>query len=112
MLANHPLLRVHYRQTESTGNLGADAESEIVLRGSAGGKDSRWPAQAHHNLRAGHGQRLAGPNVKWHTLPAPGVDVQLQSGEGFDFRVGRHAVFLPVAAKLAADKILRFQWRN
>src|SRR6476646_1934833 len=106
MLADHPLLRVHYRQTESTSNLGADAESEIVMRGSAGGKDSRWPAQAYHNLRAGRGQRLAGPNVKRHVLPSPGVDVQLQSGEGFDFRVGRDALFVLVAAKLAANNIL------
>src|SRR5215472_13563161 len=110
--ADHLLLLVHHGQTKGRRDFGADAESEIVLRGSAGGKDSRWPAQADHDLRAGHGQRLAGPNVKRNPLPAPGIDVQLQRGEGFDFRIRRHAFLLQVATKLAADKILRFQWWN
>src|SRR5215831_8596974 len=110
--ADHLLLLVHHRQTKGSRDFGADAESEIVLRGSAGGKDSRRPAQTDHNLRGGHGQRLAGPNVKRHTLPAPGVDVQLQRGEGFDFRIRRHALLLQVATKLAADKVLCLQRWN
>src|SRR5215471_2049044 len=110
--ADHLLLLVHHRQTKGSRDFGADAESEIVLRGSAGGKDSRRPAQTDHNLRGGHGQRLAGSNVKRHTLPAPGIDVQLQSGEGFDLRIRRHAFLLQVTPKLATDKILRFQRWN
>src|SRR5262244_1283409 len=110
--ADHLLLLVHHRQTKGRRDFGADAEAEVVLRRSAGGKDSRRPAHADHDLRAGHGQRLAGPNVKRHTLPAPGIDVQLQRGEGLDFRVGCHAFLLQVATKLATDKILCFQRRN
>src|SRR5262249_19708297 len=110
--ADHLLLLVHHRQPKGRRDFGADAEAEVVLRRSAGGKDSRRPAHADHDLRAGHGQRLAGPNVKRHTLPAPGIDVQLQRGEGFDFRIRRDAVLLQIATKLATDKIFRFQWRN
>src|SRR5215510_5756031 len=75
LLADHLLLRVHHRQTKGARDLGTDAEVEIVLRGRAGRKDRWRPAQADHDLRASHGQRLAGPNVKRHSLPAPVIYV-------------------------------------
>src|SRR5215510_7876670 len=73
--ADHLLLLVHHGQTKGSRDFGADSESEIVLCGSAGWENNRWPAQADHDLRGGHGQRLAGSNVKRHTLPAPRIDV-------------------------------------
>src|SRR5215831_21122865 len=110
--ADHLLLLVHHRQTKGSRDFGANAEAEVVLCRSTGWENNRWPAQTDHDLRGGYGQRLAGPNIERDTLPAPGIDVQLQRGEGFDFRARRHAILLQIATKLATDKILRLQRRN
>src|SRR4029453_4624027 len=53
-----------------------------------------------------------GADVERDALPAPGIHVQLQRGEGFDFRIGGHAGFLPVTTKLTANKILCLQRPN
>src|SRR5437870_5796928 len=45
-------------------------------------------------------------------FPAPGIDLQLQSGESFCLRVLGHAVFITVAAELTAHKILLLDGRN
>src|SRR4029450_12785322 len=112
LFTNHPLFRIHHRHTEGSRDVRTDAESEIVLCARAGRKDDGRLVQADDDLGARYWQRLPGPDVERHALPAPGIHAQLQSGEGFDFRIRRHAVFLAVATKLPANKILCLQRPN
>src|SRR5262249_40886524 len=106
------LFRIHHRHTKGSHDVRTDAESEIVRCTTASRKNDGRLAQADDDLSARYGQRLPSPDVERHALPAPGIHAQLQSGEGLDFRLWRHAVFLPVATKLAANKILCLQRRN
>ena len=112
LLADHLLFRIHHRHTKGSRDVRTDAESKIVGDTTAGWKDDGRLVQADDDLGARYWQRLPGPDVERHALPAPGIHVQLQSGEGFDFRIRCHAVFLPVATKLPANKILCLQRPN
>src|SRR5215470_13876666 len=106
LFANHFLFLIHYRQTNGSCDVGTDAESEIVRCTTAGRKNDGWLAQANDDLSARNWQRFPGADVERDALPAPGINVQLQRGECFNLRIGRHAVFLPVSTKLTANKIL------
>src|SRR5262249_2674900 len=86
--------------------------AEVVWRGRALGKDTRRPAQADHDFRAGYGQRLPGADVERHALPAPGVDVEPQGGKGFYLRIRCHAGFFAVPPELTADQVSRLQRRD
>ena len=61
--------------------------------------------QADHDLGAGHGQKLPGPNIEWHPLPAPRIDEEPHRGKGFHLRVLRHAFLLAVSPELPADQV-------
>ena len=76
------------------------------------GKHARRPAQSDQQFRACHGQALAGPNVERNALPAPGIDLEAQSHEGFHFRIGRHALLRSVAAKLPANDVILAERRD
>ena len=56
------------------------------------------------------GEVLARPDVKWHVLPAPRIEIQPQGRERLNFRVGRNASLVAVAAELAADDARRGWW--
>src|ERR1051325_8965872 len=62
-------------------------------------------AQAEKNLGAVDGEAFAGADVKRHAPPSPGINLQLERSESFDFGIGRHAGLLAVAAELAAHQI-------
>src|SRR5262245_47118377 len=106
LFANHLFLFIHHRQAKSSRDVGTDPESKIVGSTTARWKNFGWFAQTNDDLGACYGQRLSGSDVERDALPAPGIDVQMQSGEGFDFGIRRHAVFLPVTTKLTANNIL------
>ena len=71
----------------------------------------RRPKPRQH-FGAGHRQVLSRANVKRHALPAPGIDLELQSGERLDLRIGRDALFLPIAAELPPDQVVRLDRRD
>src|SRR4030095_7874802 len=112
LFADHLLLLIHHRQTKRSRDVRTDAESKIVAGTTAGWKNDGWVAQADDDLSARYRQRLPGPDVKRDALPAPGIHVQLQSGEGFDFGIRRYAVFVLIATKLTANKIFCLQRPN
>src|SRR5262249_5301611 len=47
------------------------------------------------------------PDVKWHVLPAPRIEIQPQRCERLDVRVGCDPGLITVAAELGADDTLR-----
>src|SRR4029077_16158505 len=75
-------------------------------------KNDGWFAQAYDDLSTRDWQGLPRPDVERDALPAPGIHVQLQSGEGFDFGIRGHAVFVSVTTKLTANKIVCLQRPN
>src|SRR5262245_33848684 len=109
LFANHLLLLIHGRQAKSSRNVRTDPESKIIGSTTACWKDSWWLPQSNDNLSACYRQRFSSPDVERDTLPAPGIHVQLQGDEGFDFRIRRHTVFVLVATKLAANNCLYLQ---
>src|SRR5215831_17057598 len=64
------------------------------------------------DLRRGLGQALAGTNIERHPLPSPGIDLETHGGEGFHFRVWRHAFFRAVTTELPAHDVTFNQGRN
>src|SRR5262249_28268882 len=112
LFANHLLSWIHYGQAKSSRDVGTDSESPIIGGTTARWKYDGWFPQAYDDLGTCHRQRLSSSDVERDTLPAPGIHVQLQSDERFGFGIRRHAVFVSVAAKLAANDILRFQRAN
>ncbi len=70
------------------------------------GVTQRWPLQRHGHLRRRDRQTLAGPDEERDAVPAPGVDVQTDGGEGLDVRIGRDPRLAPVAGELSADEVL------
>src|SRR5262249_18282616 len=91
---------------------GTDPESKIIGCTTARWKDYGWLAQPNNDLRACYRQQLSSPEVEGDTLPAPGINIQSQSDEGFDFRIWRHTLFVLVSMKLAANNILWLQCAN
>src|SRR4029077_20042375 len=112
LFADHLLFRIHHRDTKGGRDVRTDTESKIVGDTTARWKDDGRLAQADDDLGARYWQRLPGPDVERHALPAPGIHAQLQSGKGFDFGIWGYPVFLPVATKLTANKILCLQRPN
>ena len=73
-----------------------------------------WAAcrKLDENFGAGYRQPFSGADVERHALPAPGIDFEPEGREGFDLRVRRYALFVPVAAELAAHDVLLVEGRN
>src|SRR5262245_29665584 len=71
------------------------------------GYQRRRLSEPANNLGACHGQTLARANVERNSLPAPGVDLQFQCGKRFSLRSLPHPTLLAIAAKLAANQLLR-----
>src|SRR5262245_55462556 len=57
-------------------DVGTDPEPAIIRLEVEVAKHGRWLPKPGDDLSARHGQMLAGPDVKGHTLPAPGIDPQ------------------------------------
>src|SRR4029453_3607891 len=112
LFADHLLLLIHHRQTKGSRDVRTDAESKIVAGTTARWKNEGGFAQPYHDLSTRDRKGLPRPDIERDALPAPGVHVQLQSGEGFDFGIRGYAVFLPVTTKLTANKILFLQRPN
>src|SRR5438132_8527959 len=92
--------------------VGIDAEAEVVRRRGSRGVEQGRLAQLDKDLRTGHREALARANVKGHALPAPGVNVEPQADKGFDLGIAGHSRFVPIAAELAPDDLLRLQWTD
>src|SRR4029077_9044318 len=103
---------IHHGETKPGRDLRTDAESKIVAGTTARWKNEGWFAQPYHDLSTRDRQGLPGPDIERDALPAPGINVQLQSGECFDFGIRGYTVFLPVTTKLTANKILCLQRPN
>src|SRR2546428_4738715 len=98
----------------SHGNcdLGTEAEAKMVLCQNTVRNQCRRFAKLADNFGAGYGQTFAGPNVERNSFPAPGINLQFQSGEGFGLRVLGYSVLIAIAAELAAHKVLLLDGRN
>src|SRR5215471_8026249 len=77
-----------------------------------GGKDLGWALQPDHQLGARHGQALTGTDVKRNALPAPRINLELQSREGLHVGHRRYPLLRPVAAKLPANYRVRSERRD
>src|SRR5439155_3673578 len=64
-----------------------------------------WLTQSDHDLRAGHGQTLPGPEVEGNAAPAPGIDLQLERRKGLRPGVGLNAWLVAIATELPTDKV-------
>ena len=69
-------------------------------------------SEPREHFGASNRQVFPRADVKRHALPAPGIHLQLQRSERFHVRIGRDALFLPVAAELPADQIVRLDGRD
>src|SRR4051794_8726009 len=101
--AGHGLLGAHDHGPDRDRHVGVEAEPEIVGHELGGREDRRWPAELGEHLGAREGQILAGPDGDGDTLPAPGMDLEPQGGEGLDLRVGGDPLLVAVAPELPAD---------
>src|SRR5215470_16858484 len=106
LFANLLVIRVHHRCAESDGHFGTDAKPQMIRNRLAMGKDPRRLAKAHNHLGASNGERFSGTDIKWYSLPAPGIDLQLQRSERLHLRVRGDARFLPITTKLSAHQIV------
>ncbi len=68
--------------------------------------------ELHEHLGAAHGHTLARADQKGHALPSPGIDLKVKRGKCLRLRIGRHARFVSIAAKLAANDLARAQRRD
>src|ERR1700722_2081761 len=110
LLANASVADVHHGGAQCNRHLRTYAKSHMISYADAMGKDMWRLTQAYDNLGSGDGQRLSGADIKRHALPAPGIDLEPQCGEGFDLRVRGDARLLPVPAKLPAHQVLLLDW--
>src|SRR5262249_11625 len=91
-------------ETEVVGGANSDlSPRETVLRRQL---------ERDQHFGGSHGEELARPDVKWHVLPAPRIEIQPQRRERLDFRVGRDSGLVTVAAELTADDALRSWWTD
>src|SRR5262249_51648962 len=66
--------------------------------------------QLDQDLRAGHGQAFARPDVEGHTAPAPRIDLQLERSKRLHLRGWGDTAFAAIAVELPAHQVLLFQW--
>ena len=73
------------------------------------GRITEQHSRRSFELDHGFGDRcrepLPSPDVPGHARPPPRIDLEVQRGEGLDVGPRRHAVFIGVAAVLAADDV-------
>ena len=74
-------LLVHGVHAKGSCYVRIDTTPEVILANIQGYIQRGEAAQPEHNFSAGHGQRLSGTNIEWHTFPAPGINLQPQSGK-------------------------------
>ncbi len=76
---------------QGDGHLGADAHADVILGSGLDEVGCGRAAQAGDELGAGGGEIFAGADVEGDAVPAPGLDVEAEGGEGFDGGVGGDA---------------------
>jgi hypothetical protein len=74
-------LGIHDVHADGNLVLGTDLKAKVIRRGLVV-KDRRRALEPRHDLRAGHGERLAGADVERHALPAPVIDGHAHRREG------------------------------
>src|SRR5215470_12993049 len=109
-LAGHALARTQYHHSHGDGDLGTEAEPQMVFRQGTFGNQCRRLAKLADNFRGSHGQAFSGTDVERNPFPAPGIDLQPKRSKGLRFRVLCYARFIAVAEELPAYEILLFDW--
>src|SRR5262245_12270441 len=97
-----------YVRTEPETEVVRGANSELSPRETV----LRRRLERDQHFGGSHGEVLTRPDVKWHVLPAPRIEIQPQRRERLDVRVGRDAGLVAVATELAADDALRGGWTD
>src|SRR6185437_6743129 len=95
--------RDHHLRTEPKANVVGQRRFMLIQYGARG------PLELDQHLGRRHGKALSDAHMEGHVGPPITVKVNAERGEGFDLRVKSYALFLAIAAELAAHDIGRLE---